>query len=93
MSLRHSWREDKIRTLVEKAISGTEDFIAFDFLDDAKKFRFACYGLRHRKKIWTNLSFILDKEAMTVTVKQRPTFEITEDPYLSFRRVKHTESC
>lgn len=47
--------------MILPALSTGETIIKFTLLEDARRFRFACYSLRRRKGIGKGLSFLLDE--------------------------------
>ena len=78
MSLRSRWSEDQIKSLLTNALAGGEDLVYFETLDDAEKFRFACYNLRQRKQVGLGLSFILNKDPISILIKLAPTYKLVE---------------
>ena len=80
LPLRTVWNEDKIRDLIAGASETGETRVLFDRLDDAEKFRFACYKLRSRKGIGRGYSFVIsaaeDGIRFEVQILRTPTFEM-----------------
>ena len=90
MSLRASWSQDELSQIILPASELGEARIKFSSLDEARKFRFACYNLRKRTGIGKGLSFILDETnsnssdqdqeqetSYEVIIMKTPVFEIT----------------
>ena len=90
MSLRASWSQDELSRIILPASELGEARIKFSSLDEARKFRFACYNLRKRTGIGKGLSFILDETnsndldqeqeqetSYEVIIMKTPVFEIT----------------
>jgi hypothetical protein len=88
LSLRASWSQDELSQMILPASELGEARIKFSSLDEARKFRFACYNLRKRTGIGKGLSFILDETntngsdqdqetSYEVIIMKTPVFEIT----------------
>jgi hypothetical protein len=90
LPLRASWSQDELSQIILPASELGEARIKFSSLDEARKFRFACYNLRKRTGIGKGLSFILDETnsngsdqdqdqetSYEVIIMKTPVFEIT----------------
>jgi hypothetical protein len=49
---------------------------SFDKLEDATRFRFACYRVRHNKCVGESLSFILNTNEMKVLITKTPKLDL-----------------
>ena len=70
MALRYRWSQEELEEALAPAIATGEHTIGFDNISDATRFRMACYGLRRRKGIGADLSFILDEASLEVKIKK-----------------------
>lgn len=86
MPLKTYYDEEQLKLVLAPAIEHGETKVIFSLLDEAIRFRFACYSLRRRKGIGKGLSFLLDEAGVldendnrtfVVTIMKTPVFEVT----------------
>jgi hypothetical protein len=87
VSLRITWDAVQLASILAEAEASGETRVAFDTLDDARRFRFACYNYRRRTRNGAKFSFIIDAGA----VGRRPHVLVTRTP--TFTLVRSTEDA
>lgn len=86
LPLKTHYDEEQLKLVLAPAIEHGETKVIFSSLDEAVRFRFACYSLRRRKGIGKGLSFLLDEAGVLsdnnelifeVVIMKTPVFEVT----------------
>jgi hypothetical protein len=76
--LRTYWPSAKLQSILDTAEELGERKVLFRTLSDAKRFRFACYNLRRRKKATNRLTFELNPNDCSILIQRTPTIQIEE---------------